>query len=243
MPVAPHAIFSRLRDLQSGQYQPSTRRSSLPPHRHVSRPRMLIAVHSRLFRPGQLHGVATSSRMAETEDSGAAETPFMMAYGTDIWGMFGSDAELGAGFNEAMQSDSRFVAGIVVRECGEVFAGIRSLVDVGGGDGTMAKAIAEAFPHVRCSVLELPQVVDNGVPADDDGKFILHDWSDEDCVKILKRCKEAISAWGSKGKVIIIDMVIGSAASKQTFESQLVMDLAMMVLVTGKERERTSEND
>ena len=48
--------------------------------------------------------------------------------------------------------------------CREVFACVNSLVDVGGGDGTMAKAIAKAFPHVRCSVLDLPQVVDgNGM--------------------------------------------------------------------------------
>ncbi|TVU51120.1 hypothetical protein EJB05_02527, partial [Eragrostis curvula] len=157
----------------------------------------------------------------ETEDGGpapAAETPFMMAHGTDFWGMAGRDTEFGAIFNEAMGSDSRFIAGIVVRECGEVFTGVRSLVDVGGGDGTMAKAIARAFPHVRCSVLELPQIVD-GVQADS------------------KRCKEAIPAREPKGKLIIIDTVIGSMASKQTFEAQLLMDLSMMVLVTGKERE------
>ncbi|TVU51101.1 hypothetical protein EJB05_02508, partial [Eragrostis curvula] len=201
-----------------------------------------------------------SLRLAEwlqIEDGvAAAETPFMMAHGTSFFGMVGRDAEFGDGFNEAMGSDSRFVTGIVVRECREVFTGVRSLVDVGGGDGTMAKAIADAFPHMRCSVLERPQLVD-GLQADDGKvefvagdmmefippadaillKFILHDWSDEDCVTILKRCKEAISAGGPKGKVIIIDTVIGSAVSKQTFEAQLLMDFAMMVLLTGKERE------
>ncbi|KAK1325042.1 Tabersonine 16-O-methyltransferase [Acorus calamus] len=29
-------------------------------------------------------------------------------------------------------------------------------------------------------------------------KWILHDWGDEDCVKILKRCKEAIPKAGEK---------------------------------------------
>jgi ubiquinone/menaquinone biosynthesis C-methylase UbiE len=68
-----------------------------------------------------------------------------------------------------MRADSRFVAQIIVSECGEVFAGVNSLVDVGGGDGTMAKAIAKAFPHVRCSVLELPQVV-GAMPGDAEGE-------------------------------------------------------------------------
>jgi ubiquinone/menaquinone biosynthesis C-methylase UbiE len=70
------------------------------------------------------------------------------------------------------------VAWIIVRECGEVFAGINSLVDVGGGDGTMAKAIAKAFPHVRCSVLDLPHVVGgNGMPGEGEGtvEFIAGD--------------------------------------------------------------------
>ncbi|CAL4889348.1 unnamed protein product [Urochloa decumbens] len=94
----------------------------------------------------------------------AAETPFMAAHGEGLYGYLGRDSEFGEVFGEAMGADSRFVAEIVVRECGEaVFAGVTSLVDVGGGDGTTAKAIAKAFPHVRCSVLELPQVVESVV--------------------------------------------------------------------------------
>ncbi|KAL6641702.1 hypothetical protein ACP70R_019883 [Stipagrostis hirtigluma subsp. patula] len=66
--------------------------------------------------------------------------------------------------------------------------------------------------------------------------FVLHDWSDEDCVRILKRCKEAISTKEPKGKVIIIDIVVGSA-SKQMYEAQLLIDLNMMVVMNGKERD------
>ncbi|XP_072148033.1 acetylserotonin O-methyltransferase 3-like [Setaria viridis] len=154
-----------------------------------------------------------------------------------------------------MRSDSRFVSEILVRECGEVFAGVASLVDAGGGDGTTAMAIARAFPHVRCSVLELPHVVDAAAAAGSTvefvagdmlefippaelvlKKFVLH-WSDEDCVRILKRSKEAISTREPKGKVIIIDVVLGSSPSKQTLEAQLSLDLCMMVLFPGKQRE------
>nr|CAB3452394.1 unnamed protein product [Digitaria exilis] len=102
---------------------------------------------------------ATSSAAAETS------TPFSMAHGESLYGMVGRDAEFSACFHEAMGSDSRFTAEILVRECGGVFAGVTSLVDAGGGDGTTAMAIARAFPHVRCSVLELPHVVDVAAPA------------------------------------------------------------------------------
>ncbi|RCV27516.1 hypothetical protein SETIT_5G331100v2 [Setaria italica] len=198
-----------------------------------------------------------------SEDGGAASsaaetTPFMMAYGTDYWAADGRDAERGARFREIMTSDSRLVAKVVVRECGWVFEGVASLVDVGGGSGEMASAIARAFPHVRCSVLELPHVVEgvragggavefvagdmmDSVPPADAVllKNVLHDWSDGDCVRILRRCREAVvSANGPEGKVVIIDMVVGGSSSttKEAFEAQLLMDMCMMVLSTGKER-------
>ena len=69
-------------------------------------------------------------------------------------------------------------------------------------------------------------------------QWILHDWSDEECVKILKRCREAIPSKEKGGKVIIIDMMMknqkGDCKSRET---QLFFDMLMMVLVTGKERE------
>ncbi|RCV04986.1 hypothetical protein SEVIR_1G044900v4 [Setaria viridis] len=209
----------------------------------------LLATSPFHFRASQL-----LSEWLESEDDAVAETPFMMAHGAGFFPYTARDLEFGELFNGAMGADSRFVAEIVVRECGDVFAGLTSLIDVGGGDGTTAKAIAKAFPHVRCSVLELPQVADNmpvngvvefvagdmmeSIPPADVVllKFVLHNWSDEDCVRILKRSKEAISTRGPKGKVIIIDTVAGSASSKRTLEAQLLMDVCMMMLTTGEER-------
>jgi hypothetical protein len=48
-----------------------------------------------------------------------------------------------------------------------VFGGGRltSLVDVGGGHGAAAIAIANAFPHIKCTVLDLKQVIDKVPPA------------------------------------------------------------------------------
>jgi hypothetical protein len=48
---------------------------------------------------------------------------------------------------------------VVVSKCKGIFEGVNSLVDVGGGLGTMAKGIAEAFPHMDCTVFDLPRVV------------------------------------------------------------------------------------
>ncbi|WVY89644.1 hypothetical protein V8G54_035158 [Vigna mungo] len=66
---------------------------------------------------------------------------------------------------------------------------------------------------------------------------ILHDWNDEECVRILKKCKEAISKKGKEGKVIIIDMVMDNEVKDEEYvETQLFFDMLMMVLVKGKER-------
>nr|XP_034580714.1 trans-resveratrol di-O-methyltransferase-like [Setaria viridis]TKW31165.1 hypothetical protein SEVIR_2G087000v2 [Setaria viridis] len=208
------------------------------------------------------HFVTASQNLAEwlqkdgagTGAAAAERTPFAMAHGAGFYDVIRRDAALGACFDAAMGSDTSFVSEIVVREHGEVFAGVASVVDVGGHNGTTARAIAGAFPHVRCSVLDLPRVVE-AMPADGTVefvagdmrefippadavlfKYVLHNWSDEDCVQILKRSKEAVCAREPRGKVVITEVVLSGSPSKQTLEAQLLMDLCMMVVLEGKER-------
>jgi len=69
-------------------------------------------------------------------------------------------------------------------------------------------------------------------------QWILHDWSDEDCVKILKRCKEAITFNKDGGKVIIIDQVMGlDSSNENSITPQLYLDMLVMVEYGGAERE------
>ncbi|KAG6572269.1 putative O-methyltransferase 3, partial [Cucurbita argyrosperma subsp. sororia] len=69
-------------------------------------------------------------------------------------------------------------------------------------------------------------------------ELVLHDWNDEECVEILKKCKEAIRSNGKKGKVMVIDMVVGDEKREDTFiQTQLLFDMLMMGLVSGKERD------
>ncbi|XP_052207939.1 trans-resveratrol di-O-methyltransferase-like [Diospyros lotus] len=87
-------------------------------------------------------------------------TTFLTANGRTIWDCAGQDPSFNSLFNEGMESDSRMMASVVIEECRGAFVGLSSLVDVGGGTGTMAKAITEAFPEMKCTVLDLPHVVD-----------------------------------------------------------------------------------
>ncbi|CAM8979500.1 unnamed protein product [Rhodiola kirilowii] len=62
-------------------------------------------------------------------------------------------------FNDAMASDARLVTKVLLEKCGAVFEGLESIVDVGGGTGTTALAIAKAFPDLSCINFDLPHVV------------------------------------------------------------------------------------
>jgi len=69
-------------------------------------------------------------------------------------------------------------------------------------------------------------------------QLVLHAYSDEESIKVLKKCKEAISKKGKEGKVIIIDIVVGEKNENHVLtEAKLFYDMLMMVVVTGRERE------
>lgn len=65
---------------------------------------------------------------------------------------------------------------------------------------------------------------------------MLHCWSDDDCIKILRNCKAAIPAREDGGKVIIIDTVMGSGPQDTiSKETRALYDLYMMY-INGVER-------
>ncbi|CAN0921668.1 Myricetin O-methyltransferase [Linum grandiflorum] len=130
-------------------------------------------------------------------------------------------------------------------------AGLSSIVDVGGNTGVTAKAIAEAFPDIKCTVFDLPHVIEqkedddqfanldyvsgdmfNQVPSADAVflKWVLIDWGDESCLQILKECKKA-----ARKKVMIVDHVRGheSCMDASNTETLLLVDLANMAAIEG----------
>lgn len=191
---------------------------------------------------------------------------FHTAHGKSFWDYVDDSEEqkskqLGDLFNDAMASDSRLTTDVIIAECEHAFSGLTSLVDVGGGTGTTATAIAKAFPTMMCVVLDLPNVIGDRKEINSENnlefvggsmfdeiphanaillKWILHNWSNEDCVKILKKCKESIPSRDKGGKLIIIDIVLEENPNKLIIDefgrAQHFMDMVMMVLYGNKER-------
>ncbi|KAJ0112582.1 hypothetical protein Patl1_02213 [Pistacia atlantica] len=130
------------------------------------------------------------------------------------------------------------------------------LFNDGGGIGEMLSEIVKSYPHIKGINFDLPHVIATAPKYDGishvEGdmfkaapqadavimKWILHDWSDEDCVKILRNCKEAIPE--KTGKVIIVDVVLRPDGSGIFDETGLVFDLLMLAHTTGG-RERTEQ--
>lgn len=91
---------------------------------------------------------------------GTKESPFETANGKPFWDYMDHDPVFKTLFHEAMKSDSQMM-NLVVKDCELVFEGLNSLVDVGGGTGTTARVISEAYPQLKCTVFDLPHVVAN----------------------------------------------------------------------------------
>ncbi|XP_074568743.1 trans-resveratrol di-O-methyltransferase-like [Curcuma longa] len=199
------------------------------------------------------------SRWFTTADE--PSTAFDLFHGKSVFELSGNNPEFNANFNRGMAADASFMAKLILQQCGnDVFGGLRSVVDVGGGSGALATAIAGAFPQTKCAVFDLPHVVSSlqgnpmvaaiagdmfeFVPPADAVilKWVLHDWNDEDCVRILRNCKKAIPPKEEGGKVIIIEMVMkleneeDGSIHDETIETQLLFDVFMMALAPGKER-------
>ncbi|KAK1412126.1 hypothetical protein QVD17_33122 [Tagetes erecta] len=98
-------------------------------------------------------------------------TPFHTTHGTGLWELSRQETGLKELFNEALASDSRFVISVFLEQCGSVFQGLDSIVDVGGRSGTVAKAIAKAFPNIRCISFDLPHVV-NGLAGSENMTYV-----------------------------------------------------------------------
>ena len=141
------------------------------------------------------------------------------------------------------------------------FAGVRTLVDVGGGYGPLAVAVLERYPAVHGVVFDLPEVIDAApmqLPVKDDDvarrlsyaagdmfkevppadayvlKLILHDWDDASCAKILANVCARLERGG---RVICIDNVMPPLGDVSDVPQKL-LDVNMMLLLPGKERTR-----
>ncbi|KAL4364806.1 hypothetical protein AHAS_Ahas07G0042900 [Arachis hypogaea] len=175
--------------------------------------------------------------------------PFNRAHGMHVFEYAKIDPRFNEVFNKAMHNSST----LLMKRILDVYKGfdhINKLVDVGGGVGATIKLITSKHPHILGINFDLPHVIECA-SAYDDGvehvggdmfesvpngdaifmKRILHDWRDEECLKILKNCLKAIP---TDGKVIVVETMV-SIVPEPTFfaKNAFVNDVIMMTQMPG----------
>jgi len=176
------------------------------------------------------------------------------ALGMDVWEYYKRNRDEGFHFAEAMSGLSHIAMQAVLASYS--FVGTRKVVDVGGSHGSFVAAVLQR-EKTACGILfDRPEVVDGAgatleeagvndrvdrvggsffesVPAGGDVyllKHILHDWNDDECVKILRNVREAMVL---DGRVVVVEMLI---TDKGPPSDAPLVDLNMLVMLTGKER-------
>lgn len=185
-------------------------------------------------------------------------TGFDANSGTDPFTHFAKDPEASTTFNQAMsEGTGRDAAGLIASYG---FAQFHTLVDVGGGDGTLLAAILGATPGLEgvlfdtasglaqatrrleaAGVADRCQLVEGdffeSVPRGADAylmKSVIHDSDDERCVTILKNCRRAMA----KGaKLLVVEAVLPPTVEPSFTRLGVIMsDLNMLLNTGGRER-------
>ncbi|KAL6982137.1 nicotinamide N-methyltransferase [Sarracenia purpurea var. burkii] len=181
--------------------------------------------------------------------------PFNRAHGVQLFEYPSKDLRFNEVFNKAMINHTTIVIKKILQSY-KGFNQLTRLVDVGGGLGVTLNLITSKYPHIKGINFDLPHVIQHAppysgvehvvgdmfesVPKGDAifMKWILHDWSDDYCLKLLKNCHKAIP---ENGKVIVVEAILPetpdtSVAAKSNFQ----MDLLMMTETPGG-KERTQQ--
>ncbi|MFE9748742.1 methyltransferase [Saccharothrix saharensis] len=193
----------------------------------------------------------TAGELTEAVRTGTA--PFERLFGMPFFDHFARDAETAAVFHVGMAAMSDPENPIVARAC--EFPPDAVVVDLGGGHGGLLLAVLREHPGVRGVLFDQPHVLREhrlGELGEDDrwelaaGDFfgaappgdvylvkrILHDWDDEQCVRILRHCRRAVSG---RGRVLVVDAVVPPGNDPDPGK---VIDILMMSSLTGRERTR-----
>ncbi len=181
---------------------------------------------------------------------------FDHVYKTGVYNWLAEHGETSTLFNEAMSEESRIAARQLA--AGYDFPSTGTVVDVGGGDGTLLAAILQARPGLRGIVFDSPSGVAEApatlskagladrcevhpgdffqsVPGGGDLyiiKSVFQDWGDDESRMILRTVRAHIP---ESATLLIVGTVLPETADT-TAPVAYLTDLNMMVTTGGRER-------
>lgn len=139
------------------------------------------------------------------------------------------------------------------------FSKVASIVDIGGGNGALLRQIVQQHPRSQGIVFDREEVVAAIAPQDlgggrltaVGGDFfaqvpagadlyllvrVLHDWPDDDCLRILRTCRQAMRG---DSRLLIVEQILEPDPAKGD-PMDYLSDMQMMAMF-GSARERTRQ--
>ena len=174
----------------------------------------------------------------------SGEALFPRVHGDEFWSWFASHPDERAAFDRAMAQgwQSRLERLETV-----AWRGDETVVDVGGGNGSLLRALLELHPGMRGIVLDLPETVRDEASFGErlsfvEGSFfesvpqgdvhvlstIIHDWDDDSAKRILATVRASAGE-----RLVLLETVIEPGNDPQGAKW---LDLLMLVIARGRER-------
>jgi len=179
---------------------------------------------------------------------------FDHVYQTTLFQYLAKNAAAGRTFDQAMANVTVPASFAIARAY--PFSSSSTVVDVGGGQGALLRAILTANPELNGILFDVPPVIEEAkklintdglagrcatiagdmfrwVPRGADVyilKNVIHDWDDDRSAKILGKCQRAMAR---NGKVLVVESVM---APYDGLSFEKLLDLNMLVISGGRER-------
>jgi hypothetical protein len=202
-----------------------------------------------------LGGVRPFAHILETIRTGTPGRE--IEFGAGVFEFLADDREAAAIFDAAMAERTEAYAPSVASTY--PFSDLRTIVDVGGGNGTLVVEILRRYHRLSGVLFEIPTVAARADAVFDAtdladrcqvlaGDFflsvpvadcyllanVLHDWDDKRSIQILRNCRQAMPG---AGRVLLVERLIPEDDGDPV--PTLLSDINMLVLTGG--RERTNE--
>lgn len=185
---------------------------------------------------------------AVAELDGSTRDPvFDGLFGTDFWSWLADHPDQRAAFDRAMEQGKERR---VERFAPVQWRGDETVVDVGGGNGSLMAELLQRQPGLRAIVFDLPETVRDEASFDDRIEFaagsffesvprgdvyvlstILHDWDDDRCVAILRTIRASAP---DDARLLLLESVIQPGNDP---DGSKWLDLLMLALFGARERD------
>lgn len=190
------------------------------------------------------------------------QTAFDHAFGLPAFAYLAENEAAAAVYHQGMAQLRAGAASAVVAAYD--FAPFGTIVDVGGGNGSLLAEILRVFPEPRGIVCDVPNARDDvetmlaatgltararfeacdffsAVPADGDCyllRQVIHDWDDARAVAILETCRRSIMP---PGRLLLIELLLPDAGDPGL--EAVMVDVTMLARVGGRERTEAEFRD